>query len=726
MSSRRACFAALGIALILPPICRAQTLPWMDPTLPAEQRAHLLVNAMTLDQKIQQLHGAGPGPIPEVPSCGNGARHVQGIPNLQIPTFRITNGPVGIGRGDCSPPPSATAIPSSLALAASFDRALAFRYGDLMGREGLKVGIHEIEGPGMDMARVGRGGRNFEYLGEDPMLAGTIAAQETLAIQRRGIIAMSKHYMGNEQEQNRGTVNDVIDDRTLHEIYLLPFEISIRDGDVGSIMCAYNRVNGPYNCENEPLLTGVLRELWGFKGYVQSDFGATHSTAPSLLAGLDLEMPLGTWYTPAAVKAALAGGYIAMADIDRALLRRYTQMFRMGQFDRPITLTPIDAAGDGQIARSIGEQSAVLLKNANDILPLNLESVHSIALIGQAAFVNSAVIGGGGSSHVNPLYRVPPLQGLQRALQRLGSSANVTLFVAANDGTNNAGAATLAASADVAILMAGVITWEGADRPNLSLPNNQDALISAVVAANPNTIVVLKDGDPVLMPWIDRVAAVLEAWYPGQEDGNIVADLLLGLANPSGKLPLTYPKAGSDIPTNSPDRYPGVTVNGIPTAYYSEGLHMGYRWYDTRDIQPLFPFGFGLSYTLFAYSNLHTAPSVTNGVTPIRVAFSVANTGSRAGAEVSQVYLGLPASTAEPPKRLVAFDKVQLQPGEQKQVTLTIDPAASNHPLSYWDTSKGGWTIADGEYTVYVGSSSRDIAHVGSFTVAQSACPAGC
>lgn len=707
--------------LISPPRGLAQSLPWMNSALPPQQRAQFLVNAMTLDQKIEQLHGQ-PGPIPEVPSCGMGFRHIPGIASLQIPTFRITNGPVGIGQGDCSPSPSATALPSSLALAASFDRALAASYGDLLGREGLDVGIHEIEGPGMDLARIGQGGRNFEYLGEDPMLAGTLAASEIRAIQSHGLIAMSKHYVGNDQEANRATINDIIDDRTLHEIYLLPFEISINDGDVASVMCAYNRVNGPFNCENAPLLTGVLRDLWGFKGYVQSDFGAAHSTAPSLLAGMDLEMPSPTYYTPTAISVALDSGTITEAEIDRALLRRYTQMFRMGQFDRPIALASIDAAGDGAIARSIGEQSSVLLKNASGLLPLDPKGLHSIALIGQSAFASSALAGGGGSSLVTPLYTVAPLQGLQNVLQCLGSSANVTLFVAATDGSNDSAAAALAASADVAIVMAGVVTSEGTDRPNLSLPNNQDALISAVAGANSNTVVVLKDGDPVLMPWIDQVAAVLETWFPGEEDGNIAADLLFGVANPSGKLPVTYPRAAGDVPTNTPDRYPGVDVNGNPTVFYSEALDVGYRWYDSQNIQPLFPFGFGLSYTMFSYSNLQIATSLADGTAAIQVTFSLQNTGGRAGAEVPQVYLGLPASTGEPPKRLVAFDKVTLDPGEVRNVTFTIDPAASNHPLSYWDTASQGWVIADGDYKVYLGSSSRDIKETGSFSIHHSSC----
>jgi beta-glucosidase len=319
------------------------------------------------------------------------------------------------------------------------------------------------------------------------------------------------------------------------------------------------------------------------------------------------------------------------------------------------------------------------------------------------------VAGGGGSSRVSPLYTVSPLQGLQNVLTSLGSSATVNLVVVADDNSNLAAATAAAAAADVTIVMAGVVTSEGSDRPNLSLPNDQDALISAIANANPTMVLVLKDGDPVLMPWIDQVPAILEAWNPGQEDGNVVARLLFGLSYPSGKLPVTYPRLSSDIPTNTAERYPGVVENGIPTAHYSEGLNLGYRWYDSQHIQPLFPFGFGLSYTDFRLSNLDVTPRTTDGTEPIRVQLLVENTGQRGGAEVAQVYLGLPMPTGEPPKRLVAFQKVWLQPGERQLLQLTIDPAAASHPLDTWDTDAQRWTTVNGNYQVYVGNSSANI-----------------
>jgi beta-glucosidase len=686
----------------------------MDRRLLPEERAELLVAAMTLDEKLAQLHGHV-GVNPEFP-CGHSTRHVPGVPRLRIPTMRITNGPAGVGPGDCSPQKAATALPSGLALAASWDPALAYAFGEVVGIETLNLATHVFEAPGLNIARVPHNGRNFEYFGEDPYLAGRMAVEQVKAVQSNGIIAMPKHYAANNQETNRFEVDAIIDERTLREIYLPAFEMAVRDGGAAAVMCAYPRVNGTYACENEHLLKQVLRKEWGFRGYVQSDFGAVHSTAQSILAGTDLEMNSGVWYSAARVGAALAAGAVGVADIELLLKRRFYSMFRLGQFDRPLVETPIDAVGHGRVALSIAEQSAVLLKNVDGQLPLDASALRSIALIGPHMHARDANTGGEGSSKVVPLYTITPMQGLRDVLDRLGSSATVTY----DDGAEIAAAATLAASSDIAIVMVGDNHTEGADRSNLSLPGTQDALVLAVATANPRTIVVLKNGGPVLMPWIDRVRAVLEAWYPGSEDGNAVARLLFGVANPSGKLPVTFPKATGDVPARTPAQWPGVTVNGIPAARYSEGLQVGYRWYDAQQIKPLFPFGFGLSYTTFALSHLQATPVVTDGKTPIRVEFRLENTGRRAGAEVAQLYLGLPAMTGEPPKRLVGFKKVWLNPGERTTVTLAIDPNATNRPLSYWDSSIRDWAIANGAYEVYLGTSAGDIAETGGFVVRSS------
>jgi beta-glucosidase len=731
----------LAVLLLLPVTARAQSLPWMRASLSADERAALLVRAMTPAEKFQQLTGAA-GVIAEIPECF-GARHVPGIQRLGIPTLRITNGPVGIGQSDCVPvgtpnlPRSAlmstasakaTALPSGMAVAASFDRGVAAQFGDVIGMEARSHALHVLEGPGLNLARVPQGGRNFEYFGEDPFLTGAIGVAEIRAIQRHGVIAMAKHFIANEQETNRFTANELIDDRVLHELYLLPFEMAVRSGDVASVMCSYNSVNGPHACEDGHHLTDVLRRQWGFRGYVQSDFFATHSTAATMLAGMDHEMPgltmgpLSPWFSPARLQAALDRHEITEAHVDTALARRYRQMFRLGIFDRPVVRTSIDVARDAAIARAIGEQAAVLLKNDRALLPLDAGVLRSVALIGKAEYAAKAVSGCcGGSSDVIPFATVAPLDGVRQVLAQLKSPATAALTIVANDNANLAEAVSAARSADVAIVLAGTIAEEGRDRESIALSDGQDAMIAAVVAANPRTVVVLKDNASSLMPWIDAVPAVLEAWFPGQEDGAIVARLLFGLANPSGKLPVTFPRLESDLPATTARRWPGVDSSGASvsvsrsagfgsgaptTVEYSEGLQMGYRWFDAKGIAPRFPFGHGLSYTTFTLSQLTVTPRVSDGTRPIELRVTVTNTGRRRGAEVPQAYLSLPRRADEPPKRLVAFEKVWLDPGETKVVRLVVDPGASHHPLGIWDSAAQRWAVVDGTYTIMVGTSS--------------------
>ena len=770
----------------------------MDPALAPEQRATLLVGAMTLPQKEQQLVGNAPEIVPELPQC-LGARHVRGIASLAIPTLRITNGPVGIGQNDCVDPsvmgfaafsdPSsakATALPSAIALAASFDPAVATEFGNVIGTEANNLALHVFEAPGVNMARIPVLGRNFEYFGEDPFLTGTTAVAEIKAVQSRGIIAMAKHFAANEQETNRMTIQETVDDRVLHELYLLPFEMAVKDGGTASVMCSYNSVNGFQACEQKHLLTDVLRNQWGFEGYVQSDFFAVKSTAASMLAGLDHLMPFPMMivppftpvWSPAELNAALAAGQLQVSDLDRALLRRYTQMFKMGIFERqPLMQTPIDFAGGGAKARAIGVQSGVLLQNDNHVLPFDANTVRNVVVIGKATqvYAQQAVAGGslvgkpmgagGGSSDVVPNYTVTPVDGLKDVLNALGNTAaTVTLITVKDDNSDLNAARTAAAAADAVIIMAGTIAEEGADRASfvdstgLSMtvvgdgldwyvagPNaistatsnppansNTVAMIMGILGATSatakpmiaKTALVLKDNagvamDPVLLGAAGP--AILEVWFPGQEDGHIVADLLFGVTNPSGKLPVTFPQVGQgfmDWVRTDPSVYPGVkNAVGQPAVEYKEGLAIGYRWYDAKGVTPAFPFGHGLSYTTFSMSDLTVTPKISDGTQPIQIQFALQNTGGRAGAEVPQLYLGFPSAIGEPPKRLVAFAKLQLNPGETTNVQLTIDPAATNHPLSYWDSNSNNWNIANGFYPIYVGSSSGDIALRGTIMV---------
>ena len=710
--------------------------PWMDKSLSPRERAEKLVAAMTLEQKIAQLHGAMETiNIYALPSADEMnamsaeeqdqlmaqiqvQRHVKGIEELGIPRFRITNGPVGVGMGDGHPSPAATALPMSIGLAAGFDPELAREYGDIIGSETATIGQHVLEGPGVCLHRTPIAGRNFEYFSEDPYLSGVMGVEVTKAIQEHGIIAMGKHYVVNDQEYERFRTSVEVDEHVLRELYLLPFEMLVKDGDIAAIMSAYNRVRGVYATENRYILNDILRDEWGFQGYVQSDFWSCRSAAGSLNAGMDHEMPDAKWLNETNVKNALEDTSLEIQTVDRALIRRYTQMFRFGQFERPYNPGEIDAKGHGAISRKIGSQTAVLLKNEGEMLPLNPKAYGSIVIIGQSEFVDDACNGGGGSSKVTPLYTVPPVEGMQNVLQGLGSDTKVSKVTVAKDLSNLEEAKSAATEADVVILMPGLVATEGADLPSPNMLNDQNRMVDELLEINPQTVVVMKDSSPVMMPWISKAKAVLEAWNQGTEDGHVVADLLFGLVNPSGKVPTTYAASEGDLLyADKPERYPGTDEgNGFPVIRYSEGLNMGYRWFQSQEIKPLFPFGYGLSYTSFELSGFSVTPSQTDGKSPITVNVTVTNTGKVAGAEVVQVYLGIPIK-GQPPKRLVGFQKVYLGPNESREVTITIDPIATNHPMSVWDYYEHDFVVKPGEYTVYLGQSSEDTPYKGKVVV---------
>ena len=697
--------------------------PWTDTDKTPKERAEALVAAMTLEQKIAQLHGSmqtidiyamatqatTAEEMEQLAAQINVERHVAAIDELGIPRFRITNGPVGVGMGDGTPSPKATSLPMSIGLAAGFDPELASAYGDIIGSETATLGQHVLEGPGVCLHRLPTAGRNFEYFSEDPYLSGVMGVEVTRAIQAHDVIAMGKHYVVNDQENERFRTNVEVDEDVLRELYLLPFEMLVKDGDIAAIMSAYNRVRGVYATENRYTLNDVLRREWGFEGYVQSDFWSCRSAAPSLNAGMDHEMPDAKWLNEDNVKGALHDTSLEIQTVDRALVRRFTQMFRFGQFERPYDPGEIDAKGHGAISRRIGSEIAILLKNQDATLPLSKDAGR-ILIVGQREYAEIACLGGGGSSKVDPLYTVPPVEGLRDVIASLGGSATVESVIVARDLSNLEEVTTAAGEADVVLAMVGLIATEGADRPDLSLPDGQDRIVDAALAANPRTVVVLKNSSPVLMPWIDSVPAVLEAWNQGAEDGHVVADLLLGVANPSGKVPTTYPRRAEDVlDAGDPVRYPGTDEGeGYPTIRYTERHEVGYRWYQAQGIEPLFPFGFGLSYTTFEVGDVTVDPGAAPGTDPITVRATVTNTGDVAGAEVVQVYVGLPGELGRPPKRLVGFAKSKLEPGASQQVEIIVDPAATNHPLSVWSDAKRDFVVASGEYVVYVGTSSED------------------
>ncbi len=698
-----------------------ETRPWQDQSKSPRERAEALVAAMNLEQKIEQLHGAMH--TIDIYSMGNDVataeemeqlaaqirieRHVKAIDELGIPRFRITNGPVGVGMGDGTPSPPATALPMTIGVAASFDTEVAKIYGDVIGSETATLGQHVLEGPAVCLHRTTIAGRNFEYFSEDPYLSGVMGIEVTEAIQAHNIIAMVKHYVLNDQETERFRNSVECDENVLREMYLLPFEMVIKDADVASVMSAYNRVRGVYATENHYFLTNILRDEWGFEGYVQSDFWSCRSAAPAINAGLDHEMPDAKWLNEENVKAALHDNSLEMKTIDRALIRRYTQMFRFGQFDRPYNPGEIDAKAHGKISRDLGGQMAVLLKNDDGLLPIT-DPKGKIVIIGQQKFAGQACQGGGGSSKVDPLYTVDPLPGMRDVLADMGADASAELVVVADDLSNLDEAKQAAKDADTVVLMAGLVATEGADMPDANMFNDQNKMLDELLGVNPRTVLVMKDSAPVLMPWVDKAPTILEVWNQGTEDGHVVADLLFGLVNPSGKVPTTYPAREEDtLYYGHPERYPGVDEGaGYPVIRYSEGLEMGYRWFQANNIKPLFAFGHGLSYTTFKLSDISVDATQISDK-PITVSATVTNTGQCKGAEVVQTYLGIPVD-GQPPKRLVGFAKAELEPGESKRVEIVIDPAATNHPFSVWCNGAHDFVIRDGQYRLYVGTSSED------------------
>ncbi|MGC5167576.1 beta-glucosidase [Luteimicrobium sp. DT211] len=698
--------------------------PWMDTRKTPEQRANLLLKASTLDQKLRWLdEQAANSPTQTTFSGVTYPVQVDCTPQVVY-----TDGPDYV-RGSAG----VTIFPDQIGLAASWDQALAYDKGAAQADEAFRSGKNVILGPGVSSGRTPLAGRTPEYLGEDSLLSGDLAAADINGIQNGNpdepVMAVVKHYIANEQELDRQTSSSNIDGRTLREIYNLPFQILLSKSQPGGIMCSYNQVNGAYACEN-PILNNLLKGDTGFDGFVVSDFGAVHSTAPSLANGLDQELNRPKFYTPATIGAALDAGQVTVAQIDEAALRVVKAYIAAGLFDHPLPTTPSTTTSTAEhkaLAEQIATQGSVLLKNKGDVLPLT-KKTKTIAIVGPTASntptngVSAATVCnqggsfGGGNACTNP---VAPLDAITARAAQVGATVTYA------NGSDPAAAAAVAAKADVAIVFGYSKQGEGSDRTTLSLDNGGDALISAVAAANKKTVVILETGSATDMPWLASAKAVVEAWYPGEQQGTALAKLLYGDENFTGRLPMTFPKSLADTPTSAPAQYPGVFADGTTTrpsgssairqVSYSEGLLVGYKWYDAKKIEPLFPFGYGLSYTDFAYNKVSVTKS-TNGTKPIKVSFLVTNAGPVRGTETSQVYLSLPGSTGEP-VRLAGYAQTNPKVGKSQKVTVTIDPKSADLPLSYYEPASHSWTIAPGTYKVGVGSSVDDIELTGKFTV---------
>ncbi len=709
----------VGIALAasMPMTAVAQTPPvvtgpWMDVRRPTEARVAALLAAMTPEEKLTLIFGQFATDFPPKQfTAPAGARegsagYVPGIPRLGIPAQWQADAGIGVAsQGGAKRKRERTALPSGLATAATWNPELAKRGGAMIGAEAYASGFNVLLGGSVNLTREPRNGRNFEYAGEDPLLAGTMAGAQIAGIQSQHVISTMKHFALNDQETDRNAGNAVIDPKAAQLSDLLAFEIAIERGDPGAVMCAYNRVNGPFSCENPWLLTKVLRDDWGFKGYVMSDWGATHSTEAASAAGLDQQSGYPFDVKPffgEDMRRAIADGRVPPARIDAMVGRILYAMLRHGLFDHSVTAAPFDLPADmlarnAAVSRADAAEAIVLLKNSGNVLPVATSAKRIVVIGGHA---DKGVLAGGGSSLVYPkggnavpglqptfwpgpvmYYPSAPLEALRRRLP----GATIT-FV---DGTDRAAAAVAAAQSDLAIVFATQWAGEAFD-VSLTLADNQDVLIDAVAGANRRTVVVLENGGPVLTPWAPRVAGILTAWYPGTEGGEAIADVLTGRVNPSGHLPMTFPASLDQLP------HPQPPAKG--EFRYTEGATVGYKWFDAKGLAPAFAFGHGLSYTDFRYSDL--VLTAKNGT--IEARFKVANTGRVAGKAVAQLYAAAPGWEA--PRRLAGFVKVDLAPRQSRMVSIAVDPRS----VSDYDVAQSCWRPTTGRIGFTLGGSSAD------------------
>lgn len=709
---------------------------YLDPSKPLEERVEDALQRMTLEEKVGVLHA-------QSKFCS------RGVQRLGIPELWTTDGPHGIRpevlwdewEQAAWTNDSCVAFPALTALAATWNPGLAELYGRSLGEEALYRGKDVVLGPGVNIYRTPLNGRNFEYMGEDPLLASRMVVPYIKGLQSNGVAACVKHYALNNNEVNRHTSNVIVDDRTLYEIYLPAFKAAVTEGGAWSIMGSYNLYKNQHGCHNKRLLCDILRDEWGFDGVVISDWGGTHDTAEAVENGLDLEF--GSWTNGLTNGRSNAYDNYYLAD-------PYLKLLREGKADmatldnkvrnvlRLIFRTAMKSdKGFGSLcsdehyaaARRIGDEGIVLLRNKGNLLPLDPSKPQNILVVGENAVKMMTV--GGGSSSLKVQRETSPLDGL-RAQAPAGSTVVWERgYVGDPTGEYNgvtsgqdlsesrsadrliADAADAARRADVVIFVGGLNKATGqdcedSDRESLALPYNQDAVIEALVAANPRTVVVNVSGNAVAMPWADKVPAILQAWFLGSESGNSLADVIFGRVNPSGKLPMTFPVRLGDVAAHAVGEYPGTkrADSDIVDIRYNEGVLVGYRWFDTKKIRPLFAFGHGLSYTTFGYGKLSADASKIGPDGAMTLSVDVTNTGSRAGAETVQLYISdTKASVKRPAKELKNFAKIYLEPGQTKTVTFTVRPS----DLAFFDAGAHAWKAEPGEFRAHVGAASDDI-----------------
>jgi beta-glucosidase len=710
-------FVIATSVLFATPSLRAETPAYLDRSKPLETRVEDLLGRLTLEEKIKLCHADS-----KFTSAA--------IPRLGIPRRWLSDGPHGV-REDVGPDTwnvagrtddFATALPAAICLAATWNPELAQEAGQVIGQEARKRGKDIMLGPGVNILRTPLCGRNFEYYGEDPLLAGRMAVGYIKGVQSQGVASCVKHFAANNQETERGSINVEMDERTLREIYLPAFKAAVQEAKVWTVMGAYNKFRGTHCCESDYLLNQILKKEWGFQGAVISDWAGVHDTRGAVLGGLDLEM--GTdkayddFYLAKAFREGVKNGTYPQAALDDKVRRNLRVMIGTGVFD-PRPEGSLNTKAHQDTARRVAEEGIVLLKNEKNFLPLDAGKIKSVAVIGENATRLQTY--GGDSSRVKAFYEISPLAGI---LNRIGTNVNVTY----SEGYRKDGDAALAEravaaakAADVVIYVGGInhdigYDTEGGDKKGLEMPYGQVELLQKLTKVNPRIVAVLVGGSPMEMDaWLGSVPAVLLSWYSGMEGGNAIARVLFGDVNPSGKLPATFPKRLADSPAHT------TGVKGFPgengTTVYSEGVFVGYRWFDTKNIEPLFAFGHGLSYTTFQYSKLKVVRGGDADHPSATVEFEITNTGKRPGAEVAQIYVqDMKASVPRPVKELKGFQKVQLQLGETKIITVPLDRSA----FAFYDDKQGAWVVEGGEFKILAGASAADIRQMSAFTLEQS------